>query len=75
MVSPVSWSRRVVVRVWVLIRWWVRHRHCRLAASVAPVGQGMRWSVSQRRAGRVQPGQRQVLSRARTWRSMSAGTW
>ena len=54
---------------WWLSRWWWRHRQHRLSALVAPAGQGVLWSRSQRIAAARQPGKRQRRSRARTNRS------
>ncbi len=50
----------------VLIRWCRRHSGARLPGWVAPAGHGMRWSRSQRCAGRLQPGKLQVMARIRT---------
>src|SRR5690606_8728634 len=56
----------------VFARWWVRQKQPVLPAWVGPFGQGMRWSMSQRSAGALQPGKQQVMSRARTNRARVA---
>src|SRR6478752_9370104 len=50
----------------VLIRWCRRHSGARLPGCVAPAGHGVRWSRSQRWAGRLQPGKLHVMARMRT---------
>src|SRR5215212_6283045 len=70
----VSWSRMLACQAKVLPRWWRRHSGSRLCAEVFPFGHGWWWSRSQRSAGTVQEGNRQVPARTLiAWASLVEG--
>ncbi len=56
-----------------LTRWWRRQKAPVFASEVEPSGNGTVWSMSDWWAWRMQPGKRQVRSRAQTNRRSAAG--